>query len=76
MPLQGFSSDDPIMTERAERLLAMALEVLGDESDAEGWMFEAIPTYGDRRPVDLLSTEEDFQKAAGILKLIKYGVYF
>jgi putative toxin-antitoxin system antitoxin component (TIGR02293 family) len=68
---------DSAMTERLLRLVQVmkkAKKVLG-HLEARAWVYRAIPSLGNQRPMDLLDTEPGHRLVESALLQIEYGVY-
>jgi putative toxin-antitoxin system antitoxin component (TIGR02293 family) len=62
-------------TARMARVYANAVELIGDEENAIGWLNTANRALGGERPIDLLDTDLGSRTVEDILGRIAYGVY-
>ena len=57
-------------------VMRYGLEVWNNEKDKfRRWLLHSVPAMGDKRPVDLLSTEEGRMQVLDCLVRIDHGVY-
>lgn len=68
--LNAVESDRAI---RLARVLALALEVLGNRKAAAAWLHDPIIALGGRAPVDLLDTDTGLRSVERELVLLDYG---
>lgn len=59
---------------RLARIQAVADDVLGDRSNAHGWLRDRNGALGGERPLDLLDTEEGGRIVEAVLGRIAHGV--
>ncbi len=62
-------------TVRLARVYANAVEMLGDEKKAVGWLQTPNRALGGERPLDQLDTDVGAREVEDILGRIAYGVY-
>lgn len=60
---------------RAARVFAAAVDALGDEEKARGWLQRSNRALGGEVPLDLLDTEIGARRVEQVLGRIAYGVY-
>jgi putative toxin-antitoxin system antitoxin component (TIGR02293 family) len=60
---------------RMARVLASAVELIGDEAKAIEWLATANRALGGERPLDLLDTDTGARMVEDVLGRIAYGVY-
>src|SRR5262249_6955422 len=60
---------------RVARVYANAVEILGDEEKAAGWLHTPNGALGGKRPLDELDTDVGAREVEDILGRIAYGVY-
>ena len=61
--------------ERIARVATRAGEALGCREKAERWMRKKNRALGDRRPIELLESEEGIHAVERILGRVEHGVY-
>jgi len=57
------------------RVKAMAVDVLGGEEKADGWLRAPNRALGGRQPLEMLETKEGTQEISNVLGRIEYGVF-
>lgn len=60
---------------RLSRVIAVALEVLGNEQNAMSWLRRSQPGLGGEVPLDRLVTHAGVDEVETLLRRIDYGVY-
>lgn len=69
----------PLSPEESDKLIRLAeavkraILVFGDEAEGKAWLNDAIASLGDRRPVDLLDTQDGFDLVMRTLGRIQFG---
>jgi putative toxin-antitoxin system antitoxin component (TIGR02293 family) len=69
----------PLSPEESDKLIRLAeavkraIVVFGDEAEGKAWLNEPILSLGDRRPVDLLDTQDGFDLVMRTLGRIQFG---
>ncbi|MSV27795.1 MAG: DUF2384 domain-containing protein [Bryobacterales bacterium] len=58
-----------------QRLEAQALEVFPDNEKAARWIREPNPALANKRPIDMVETEEGYQTVCDVLTRIESGTY-
>jgi putative toxin-antitoxin system antitoxin component (TIGR02293 family) len=72
-------SRKPLSPEESDKLIRLAeamkraIAVFGDEAEGKAWLIEPIVSLGDRRPVDLLDTQDGFDLVIRTLGRIQFG---
>jgi len=70
-----FADDEYTRMRAHESIFADAVEVLGSESAARGWLAKSAIGLDGRRPVDVLATAEGVQVVKDFLCRLRFGVY-
>ena len=70
-----FADDEYTRMRAHESIFADAVEVLGSENAARGWLAKSAIGLDGRRPVDLLATAEGVQVVKDFLCRLRFGVY-
>jgi len=60
---------------RYERIFAYAVKVFEDEESAREWFHSSHMVLGNRKPIDMMNSDEEAQEAEDVLGRIEYGVY-
>lgn len=69
-PLSPDESDKLVrLAEAAKR----AIDVFGDEAEGKAWLNDPIVSLGNRRPIDLLDTQDGFDLVMRTLGRIQFG---
>ena len=69
----------PLSPEESDKLIRLAevvkraIAVFGDEAEGKAWLNESIVSLGERRPVDLLDTQDGFDVVMRTLGRIQFG---
>ena len=69
----------PLSPEESDKLIRLAevvkraMEVFGDDEEGKAWLNDTIISLGDRRPVDLLDTQDGFDLVMRTLGRIQFG---
>jgi putative toxin-antitoxin system antitoxin component (TIGR02293 family) len=69
----------PLSPEESDKLIRLAeavkraIVVFGDEAEGKAWLNDPISSLGDRRPVDLLDTQDGFDLVMRTLGRIQFG---
>ena len=58
-----------------KRLLALAVETLGSNDEAVKWLNSPCLPLGGKRPIDLISLEDESSKVEDILGRIRHGIF-
>lgn len=75
------SADDLLSLEQSNRawrfaeIFAHAIDVMGSEEAAEGWMNKPAIGLSNRKPIDLLATSAGVEAVEEYLTRLEYGVY-
>lgn len=64
-----------IVANNTRRLQQQALAVFSDPQKADRWINEPNPSLGNKRPIDLVNTEEDYKAVRDVLTRIESGTY-
>ncbi|MGD1075932.1 MAG: antitoxin Xre/MbcA/ParS toxin-binding domain-containing protein [Thermodesulfovibrionales bacterium] len=59
---------------RVARIVARAAEVFNDQECGVGWLHQEQPGLGDRKPIDVIETEEGARDVERLLGRIEHGV--
>lgn len=60
---------------RLSKVVALATDVLGSQSNAISWLRRAQPALGGQVPLDLLLTQAGTDEVEAVLRRIDYGIY-
>lgn len=60
---------------RLARILAHALEVFGDDKDAQLWLKESKQALGGRTPLEMLASEPGAEQVDLMLSRIEHGIF-
>lgn len=52
-----------------------ALDLLGSEESAGEWLLSPVYSLGNKRPIELIDSEEEKSKLLGFIDGLQYGVY-
>jgi putative toxin-antitoxin system antitoxin component (TIGR02293 family) len=69
---------DPATSDRLVRLariLALAIDVLESESHAVEWLREPSDVFGDRTPLEMMTTDIGADKVTNMLYQLEHGIY-
>ena len=72
-------SGKPRSPEHSEKILRVLRatmrveEVFGDKQEGRGWITDAVPALGGRRPLDLLDTQDGYELVMNELDRIVFG---
>ena len=71
----GFVALTPDLIETTVRIVARAIEVLGDKDKALRWLQAPVRVLGNQTPVSLLSTAEGLARVEDTLGRIEHGIW-
>jgi len=69
---------DPATSDRLVRLariLALAIDVLESKAHAVDWLRESSDVFGDRTPLEMMTTDVGADKVTNMLYQMEHGVY-
>lgn len=69
-PLSPDESDKLV---RLAEVIKRAIAVFGDEAEGKAWLNDLVGSLGDRRPVDLLDTQDGYDLVMRTLGGIQFG---
>jgi putative toxin-antitoxin system antitoxin component (TIGR02293 family) len=72
---ERLSAEESDRTVRLARIVALAINTLGDSKKASSWLQTPNRALDGQRPLDLLDTDTGAKSVETVLGRIEYGIY-